>query len=217
LALLNPPDPTPSLEVLAELGLTYEAVTQRVTGWDRKQRRKTGTSSTPAYQFILGWAQGIAIGMGTPNFTDEHVLLAIVFGDLGGESQLVWYDIDPDEVLAGLKSRGVAVPSLAPPVAGTPFGPWGPWVYFPAAEFSEVAQELAKRHPPGTVHWGTNKSKCKKDHWYVHGEDEIQMEEIVRSAVKDRESVEVLSNVEAIELERASAPKRYRARPSPGS
>lgn len=217
LALLNPPNPTPAVEVLNELGLTYQSVSDRAANWDRKRRQKTGTSSTPAYQFILGWAQGIAIGMGATNFADEHVLLAIVYGDLGGESELVWYDIDPDEVVAGLRSRGVALPSLTPPVAPVPFGPWGPWVYFPVADFSAVTRELANRHPPGTVHWGTNSSKWKKDYWYVHGEDEIQMEEVVRSAVKDRESVEVLPHEEAIELEKSSAPRRYRSRPVGGS
>jgi hypothetical protein len=188
-----------------------------MAGSDRKQKRKTRTTSTPAYQFILGWAQGIAIGMGSITFTDEHVLLAIVYGDLGGESHLVWHDIDPDEVLTGLRARGVATPSLAPPVAPTPIGPWGPWVYFPVTEFNAVTRELALRHPPGTVHWGTNKSKWKRDYWYVHGEDEIQMEEIVRSAVRDRDLVEVLSNEEASELERSSAPRRYRSKPVGGN
>ena len=213
LALLNPPSPTPSLEVLDELGVTYQSVSERVAKFDRKQKRKTGVSSTPAYSLILGWAQGIAIGMGSTDFTDEHVLLAIVYGDSGGESELVRYDIDPDEVIAGLRSRGVPIPTLAPPVAPAPFGPWGPWVYFPVEDFDAVTRELAKRHPPGTVHWGTNRSKWKKDHWYIQGEDEIQMEEIVRSAVKDKVSVEVLPNDEAIELEKSSAPRRYRSRP----
>jgi|GEM_PF-1120885 len=213
LALLSPPQPTPSSEVLNDLGLTYQTVSDRVAKMDRKQKGWKGTVSTPAYHLILGWAQGIAIGLGTADFTDEHVLLAIVYGDLGGESQLVWYDIDPDEVVIGLRSRGIAIPILAPPVAPVPFGPWGPWVYFPKAEFSAVTRELAKRHPPGTVHWGTNSSKWKKDYWYVHGEDEIAMEEIVRSAVKDKDLIEVLPNEEAIELEKASAPRRYRPRP----
>lgn len=214
LALLNPPQPTPSYEVLSDLGLTYDALSERVAKYDRRQRRKTNTSSTPAYQFLLGWAQGIAIGMGSSGFTDEHVLLAIVYGDLGGESQLVWYDIDPDEVVAGLKARGVGTPKEAPPVAPSPSGPWGPWVYFPEREFHLVTQELAKRHPPGTVFWGTNSSRWKKGFWYVHGEDEIAMEEIVRSAVKDKQAVEVLSYKEGGELESAAAPRRYRARPS---
>jgi len=217
LALLNPPNSTPSLEVLNELGMTYQSVSERVAARDRKRKRKTGSSSTPAYQFILGWAQGIAIGMGSTTFTDEHVLQAIVYGDLGGESQLVWYDIDPDEVVAGLRSRGVELPTLGPPVARTPIGPSGPWVYFPKAEFSAVTRELAKRHPPGTVHWGTNQSKWKKDYWYVHGEDEIAMEEIVRSAVSKSDLVEVLANAEAMELEKATAPRRYRSRPLGGS
>lgn len=40
------------------------------------------------------------------------------------------------------------------------------------------------------------------------------MEEIVRSAVKDKDLIEVLPHKEAIELEKASAPRRYRPRPT---
>jgi hypothetical protein len=48
----------------------------------------------------LGWAQGIAIGMGASRFTGEQVLVAKVYGDRGGESLLVWLEVDPDDVAA---------------------------------------------------------------------------------------------------------------------
>jgi hypothetical protein len=213
LALLKPPASTVSAEVLANLGLSYERARERMENWDRR-RRSRRTSSTQAYQLMLGWAQGIAIGMGVSRFSDEHVLLALVYGDLGGESMLVSFDIDPDEVVSGLRARGIQTPQLQPPAAPTPLGPFGPWVYFPKVEWSAVTQELAKYQPPGTAHWGTNASKWKQGHWYVHGEDHIPMEEIVRGAVKDKKSVEVLSHTEAMKLENADAPSRYRQRPT---
>jgi hypothetical protein len=217
LAILKPPAPTASSEVLVELGLSYGTVRDRIVKWDRPRRKRAGTSSTPTYQLILGWAQGIAIGMGVSRFNDEHVLLAIVYGDHGGESRLVGFDIDPDEVVAGLRARGIQTPQLQPPAASTPTGPWGPWAYFPQEEWSDVTQELAKDYPPGTAHWCTNRSKWKQGHWYVHGEDQIPMETIVRRAVKDKKSVEVLALSEGIALENETAPRRYRQRPRAGA
>lgn len=215
LALLNPPQPTAASTVLHELGLTYEGASEHVAVFAKKKRRDRGTPSTPAFQLVLGWSQGIALGMNATEVTDEHVLLALVFGDLMGESSLLRFDVDPEEVVSALKAKGVNTPSLTPPTSLMPLrGPYGPWVYFPVEQFQAVTQEVARRHPPGSIWWGTNKSKWKKGYWYVHGEDEIPMEEIVRSVVKDKGSVEVLSFSEGIGLESASAPRRYRDKPS---
>ena len=213
LALLSPNRPSIAFEVLTDLGLTYERMKDRVSKMDRKRRNYKGTGSTPAYQLILGWAQGIALGMGAMEVTDEHVLLALAYGGFGGESMLIWLEIDPDDVVSKLAARGVPTPALRPPVAPTPIGPFGPWVYFPEADSRAVVQELVKHHPPGTAHWGTNRSKWKKGYLYVHGEDQIRMEEIVRRAVPDKKLVEVLSFQEGMALENASAPRRYRQRP----
>lgn len=206
LALLKPPAPTASAEVLVGLGLDHETVRDRIMEWDRPRRKGAGASSTPTYQLILGWAQGIAIGMGASRFNDEHVLLALAYGDQGGASRLVSFGVDPDEVVAGLRTRGIRTPHLQPPVASTPIGPMGSWVYFPKEKWSAVTQELAKEHPPGTAHWGTNRSKWKRGHWYVLGEDGIPMETIVRRVVKDKESVEILPFDKGMALENPTAP-----------
>lgn len=213
LALLNPDLPTPAFEVLTELGLTHERIKERLSKMDRRRRSYQGSGSTPAYQLILGWAQGIAIGMGAMEVTDEHVLLALAYGGFGGESMLIWLEVDPDEVVSKLAARGVPTPHLQPPVAPTPTGPLGPWVYFPEADSRAVVQELVKHHPPGTALWGTNSSKWKKGYIYVHGEDQIRMEEIVRRAVPDKKLIQVLSFQEGMALESALAPRRYRQRP----
>lgn len=176
------------------------------------RRRGTDSLSTPTYQLILGWAQGIAIGMGASRVSDEHVLLAFACGDHGGGSRLESFGIDPDEVVAGLRARGIQSPKLQPPAASTPTGPMGPW-YFPKEEWSAVTQELAKAYPPGTAHWGTNRSKWKRGHWYVLGEDHIPMETVVRRAVRDKKSVEVLPFDKGMALENATATRRYRQRP----
>jgi hypothetical protein len=79
--------------------------------------------------------------------------------------------------------------------------PPGPWVYFPIDDWSAVTQEIVKVYPPGTAHWGTNQSKWKRGHWYVHGENRIPMETIVRRTVRDEKSVEVLPFEEGAALE----------------
>jgi hypothetical protein len=193
LALMKPPAPTPAAAVLGELGLTYADVRQHVKEAMPTEREITGTSSSPTYQLVLGWAQGIAIGMGTARLTDEHVLMAIVFGHYGEGSRLDRFGVDPDEVVERLRAHGVATPRIEPPVSRAPSGPHGPWVYFPKEDWGAVTQELAKAHPPGTESWGTNASRWQEGYWYVVGEDSIPMEAIVRRAVKDPSSVEVLA------------------------
>jgi hypothetical protein len=216
LALLKPGAPTASAEVLAELGLSYEQVRDQLKERNPRPPRAgtTGTLSTPSYQLILGSAQGIAIGMGATRVSDEHLLLAFAYGDHGGESTLVTFGIDPDEVVAALQDRGIQSPKLQPPVASSPVGPQGPWVYFPKEEWSAVTQELVRVYPPGTAHWGTNRSKWKRGHWYVLGEDSIPMETIVRRTVRDKRSVEVLpfERGAALESGRVSG-----ASPKPGA
>jgi len=192
LALMNPPAPTPAAAVLGELGLTYTDIRRHVKEAMPAEREITGTSSSPTYQLVLGWAQGIAIGMGTAGLTDEHVLMAIVFGHYGEGSRLDHFGVDADEVVERLRAHGVATPRIGPPVSRTPSGPRGPWVYFPKEDWSAVTQELVKAYPPGTEGWGTNASKWKAGYWWVVGEDSIPMEAIVSRAVRDPSSVEVL-------------------------
>lgn len=208
LALLHPPQPGLASEVLGALGVTYELVLEGVKKTSRRSR-KQGRSVNPALQQLLGRSQGIAIGMGATELSDEYVLLAMLYG----EHDRISFFVDPDDVLAALHSRGFAIPAVWPSVPATPPGPWGPYVYVNWESLSIVTRELAKRFPPRTVLWGINKSKWKRGHWYVHGEDEIPMEEIVTAILPKSTEVEVLSNDEGSQLENAMAPRRYRDRP----
>lgn len=216
LAILSPPTPTASSEVLTGVGLTYEQAQTRVRSMDIKRRVYKGTGSTQAFQLILGWAQGIAIGMGASRVTDEHVLMALTYGTFGGDSLLSDLDIDPEDVIDGLRKAGVETPKLRPPATTTPIGPMGPFVYFPKEEFRSITEALIHDYPPGAAHWGTNASSWKKGYWYVQGEDRIPMEAIIRMALKGKSTnlVEVLTLQEGLDLENADAPHRYRDRPS---
>lgn len=205
LALLNPPEPTHAADVLAEMGVTHEEVLARLTetspaeGSDRDSARPN-----PTFHKVIGVARGLAIGMGSESLDDEHLLLALVYGERDGE--LMTTHLDGDDVFDGLRGRGVPVPSLAPPVASTPIGPLGSWVYFPTDEFPAVTRALVELYPPRSVLWGTNRSKWKAGYWYVQGEDEIPMEEIVRGVVTDPSTVDVLSSEDGHRRENVEAP-----------
>jgi len=191
LALLNPPEPTVVLEVLGALGISYDDELDKVKKWNRPSR-KQGRGVNPALQQLLGRCEGIAIGMGAAEMKDEHALLAILYAA---------YDrllaaLDPDDIAVVMTRFGLAMPGTSPPVLGNPPGPWGPWVYVRRESLSEVTKKLAELHPPGTVWWGMNKSKWKRDSWYVHGEDEIPMERIVRTVLPEPNDIEVLGHKE---------------------
>jgi hypothetical protein len=212
LALLDPPKPTAASQVLQHLGITKEGVAADLERMSRRSR-KLSTTSTPALQHVVGMAEGLAIGMGASDITDEHVLLALAYGDLSGQARLLTVDFDADDLVAALRAKRVPVPKVAPHLSERLVGPFGPWVYFPVEDFPAVAKELGGVHPPGTLLWGTNSSKWKKGYWYIHGDDEIDMETLVRRAVRDPSVVEVLTPEDGLRVEGGAAPRRYRARP----
>jgi len=199
LVLLSPMEPTPASELLTDLGMTYDDVLERLermrVGIDDEEK---GTRSTPVFHMLSSFAQGLAVGMGATTITDEHVLLAISYVDPAGDNLLVNFGFDSDDLVDGLRARGISVPRLAPPVMSPPSGPWGSTVYFLIEDSSGVFEELRDRFPPGTALWGTNTSTWKEGYIYVHGEDEIPMEAIVKGVVRDPATVEVLSFEEAI-------------------
>ena len=205
LALLDPPEPTHAADVLAEMGVTYEEVLARLAEISPGEGSDAdGARANPIFHKVIGVARGLAIGMGSESLDDEHLLLALVYGEPEGE--LMTTHLDGDDVVDGLRGRGVQVPSLVPPVASTPIGPMGHWVYFPADEFPAVTRALVELYPPRSMLWGTNRSKWKAGYWYVHGEDEIPMEEIVRGAVSDPSTVEVFSLEDGQRTESVEAP-----------
>lgn len=90
--------------------------------------------------------------------------------------------VDADEVVAGLKFRGVSVPKLAPPVATTPHGPFGPVVYFPEGDFRAITKEIIKRYRSGTSPWDANQS------WWKPATDPNSIEVIDEREAEGREA-----------------------------
>ncbi len=192
-ALAAPPEPTVAARVLAQLG--YVSPTME----GAEDRRAESTASTPAEQALIAAAAGLAVGLGSHAVTDEHVLLALAFTHVG-IALLVRRNLDPDEVVAGLAAAGVAVPRLTPPVPTLPVAPFGPRVYF-RGRGEGLASELLRRYPPGTVTIGFNTSAWKPGWGWVDAEDEVPLEEIVRSVISDPADVEVVPLWQAVEAE----------------
>ncbi len=194
-AVASPPKPTIAARVLAGLG--YEP---RDSGPGRPAGE---TSSTPAQQALNAFAAGLALGMSASTVTDEHLLLAFAYTD-SGVRYLCDRNLDPDDIVAGLAAAGVAVPGVAPRIPELPVGPLGPRVYF-RGPGSGLAPELHRRYPPGTVHIGFNHSVWKPGWGYVDAEDEVPLEQIVRSIIENPADIEVVPVWEAARAERRSA------------
>jgi hypothetical protein len=164
------------------------------------------------YQYILGWSEGLAIGTGVDSVTDEQVLLALAYGTHGSQSILAWFDLDPDEVVDQLRDRGVPTPSFGPPAAQPPMGPLGDFVYFPEGDYASVSKAITSLVPPRSQFWTADRSRWKTGYHFVFGEDDIPLEAIVRGAVKDKESVEVLPESEGMAQERFGNRRRRSTR-----
>lgn len=210
LALLAPPEPTIAQRVLEQFGFTHEAWAERTKRLHKGlETDKVGTSSTPVYHTLSGFAQGIALGLGAADVTDEHVLLAILYSDAGYEGRMVGFEVETDEVISALKERGVTVPQMWPPVPATPIGPFGQYVYFPEGDWSAVSQAITNEFPPpDAAKWGIGRSEWKEGYWYVSGEDVIPLERLVKAAVTDPRRVEVVpTNVAYREEQKAKEAK----------
>jgi hypothetical protein len=207
LALLEPPQPTVVSQVLAELGVSADDVAARLAPDPGEPPESIGTRTE--YTLLDRFATGIAVAQGDTRVRDEHVLLALLYADhsMGG-SFVTWAGIDPDEAYDALARRGVAVPPRRPGVVPTPLAPAGPHVYFLWSDAHAVSAAQRERYAPGSRMIGFNHSLWKPRYCYLTAEDDIDLAEMVRGAVADPSTVEVVPNDEAIEREAAADRRR---------
>ncbi|HEX5825368.1 MAG TPA: Clp protease N-terminal domain-containing protein [Candidatus Limnocylindrales bacterium] len=104
-------------DVLRSLGASEEALLRAMPP-ARAKPGAAGTSSaatSPAVEQARGRAEGLALGHGVP-VDSTHVLLALAYDDVGMHaSALRLIGVDRGAIVEGLRSRGVAVPPVAPP------------------------------------------------------------------------------------------------------
>ncbi|HYT78982.1 MAG TPA: Clp protease N-terminal domain-containing protein [Actinomycetota bacterium] len=205
LALLDPPRATDAAGLLAGLGLTQEAVQERLEALPSASSPGRGVVSNPALHSLLGTATGLALAFGAPQVTDEHVLLALVYGQYSQVPPLiVSLGIDPDVLVRNLAERGNPVPPWLPPESPPSPGPMGPRIYYPASDHAAVVQAMIERFPPGTAHWGFNVSRWKPGFHWIDAEESCNTLEVIRPALSDASAVEVRPIEEAASREAAS-------------
>lgn len=185
LALLDPPVPTIAQQVLQSLGATVPSTSPPAP---TLQAAGSTTSSIPLHA-LDSFAAALALAEGLAEPTDEHVLTALVFEHRGGSSTLVRMDLDPDEVYDALVAQGVSMPALRPPTQPSIDGPYGPRAYVPDSYANEVCQRLLLHHPPGSRSWRTNVSRWKPGWVWFDAEDDIDLANVVRTAVGDDETL----------------------------
>jgi len=205
LALLDPPKATDAAALLAELGLTQEAVQERLQALPSASSPGRGVVSNPALHSLLGTAAGLALAFGATEVTDEHVLLALVYGRNSHVPPLiVSLGIDPDVLVRNLAERGNPVPPWLPPESPPSPRPMGPRVYYPASDHAAVVQAMIERFPPGTAHWGFNVSNWKPGFHWIDAEESCNTVEVIRATLSDASAVEALPIEEAASREAAS-------------
>ena len=190
LALLEPARETVARSVLNDLGVDYELARDRF-GWQPDATTPRGTSSTPRWHQTRGRAEGLALAAGAETVHDEHFLLAVAYAD-DGRGALARLDLEPDEVVAALRDRGVPVPPVRPRLTPTPAGPPGPAVYGPLGDDADaVVRALRDRYGTG-LHWGWNLSSWKPGYGVLTAEDEIPLVALARKVVPDAERILVV-------------------------
>lgn len=201
LALLSPARPTAASEVLAELGATYEAVSERLPKMPSNDEAQRGVRSSPRQQVVESFGEALALARGARRPSDEDLLLALAY-----EPELLGrYDLDPDEIYDLLAARGVLVPPRRPPGAPQARGPMGPRVYTPREHMSAVSNAMSDAYPPGAPStWGMNWSKWKPGFGYHDAEDDIDLPAIARAALPPGVEILVVPLDEAIEAEAAA-------------
>jgi ATP-dependent Clp protease ATP-binding subunit ClpA len=158
LALLA--SPSAAAEALAELGVTYHRLADRLrrrrVQSDPSGRIASGEHMTlnPAGHALIGRAEGLAVASGHHPPTSEDWLLAMLYDRHHTVvEQLHHLGASQEAVLEALRRRGVRVPDEAPPA----FRPWRGLrhVEVTEAELQPLVDLLLERHPPGsTWRWG---------------------------------------------------------------
>jgi Clp amino terminal domain, pathogenicity island component len=143
-------------QALRACGLSYEAACEAVSGLSdsyvqRTPRRDDPYPSTPPRNWLVApdiqrvdaRAEGLAAGMGSPEATDEHELLALVWDPASTVALHLMERLGAtrERVLQELGRLGVEVPMVP-----LPYRPlWGPTFRLSREEFEQLAAELRQR------------------------------------------------------------------------
>jgi hypothetical protein len=133
----------------------------------------------PAAHEFLGRAEGIAVGLGEPEVTLEHVLMAYLWDASHSYGSLEGLGVTPQAVLDELERLNVAVPAASLPPPPRPITR----VFIPFDAADEIWARLHDRLPRDSG-LGINHHEESRRAWVVADHD-IDVESHVRSILKE--------------------------------
>jgi ATP-dependent Clp protease ATP-binding subunit ClpA len=186
LALLG--EPSVATEALAELGITYDRVLDKLRNgpsdpdWPPpRYERGKGLSPSAATYKLQARAEGFAFAWGYGRPQPEHWLLAMVYDDHGMAGRLHDLGAAQPAILDALRRRAVRVPEADPPR-------YRPWRGRQRVEVEEAALKplidlLIQQHPPGSQwRWGFNWLPGQPRRARVIAEEGIELDALLTQA-----------------------------------
>jgi ATP-dependent Clp protease ATP-binding subunit ClpA len=179
LGLLELAEPVIARRALEAEGLSFDRVVADLrTRADAKSESPHGLMFPPAYNEVLGRAQGFAATLGDGTITPEHVLLALIWDPANGASQLLWrLGLPRERVVERLRQMGAAIPVA--PIPEQCEIEAGERIWFDRTHAQRVVSYVGKRIPPGTF-WGFNYAD---DRAWIIGESTVDMGALVDEAL----------------------------------
>jgi ATP-dependent Clp protease ATP-binding subunit ClpA len=179
LAILDLPDDVVARRVLEAEGLSADRVLAEIrTSEDVPSDSPRGVRFPPAYNEMLGRAQGLAAALGDGQITPEHVLLSLIWNPTSLASQVLWrVGISRERLVDRLREMGVSTPRADLPEQREM--EVGERVWFGRHETDRVLRHL-REHIPPDVFWGFN---YEDDRAWVWAEARIDMHALVAEAL----------------------------------
>jgi hypothetical protein len=183
LAILASKEACPATATLTHFGVTHEAFARDLiaTVYDPPVDPPGEDDSpelNPAAHELMGRAEGLAIGLGAPAVTLEHVLIAYVWDDSG--QMEVGFGVEREAVIEHLRALGVQVPATALPARPPP---QGRRVFVPYDHFDAILEKLQERLPANSgfgLNWDPPSSRA-----WVSAHADVDLAEHVNAVLAD--------------------------------
>lgn len=177
LAIAELAEGTTAREVLESVGVNAERLATEISSRARPMPvESNGLLFPPAFNSMAGRAEAFAASLGDGPISPEHVLIALIWDPSSQASQLLWrLGVRREDIIDGLRSRGVTVPraSIPPQVEVE----WGERIWIDRDDVQHLIAELPKRLPPDG-HFGFN---YEADRAWVTAEASIDLRALVDS------------------------------------
>jgi hypothetical protein len=178
LAVAELPRGTPAREVLGALGVSADRLRNESFPTSREPAEREGLLFPPAYNALAGRAEAFAASLGSGPISPEHVLIALIWDPTSLSSQLLWrLGLSREDIIEGLRSRGVAVPrAKLPPQREIDIGKR---VWLDRDQLQRVISEVPKKLPL-EAHFGFN---YEGERAWVVAEASVDLRSLVEEAL----------------------------------